>query len=312
MARIRTIKPDFWSSKTLGKVSRESRLTFIGLWNLCDDIGVMLDIPKKIAGDLYPWEEISGTQINAELDELQSLGLIVRASENNKDFIIIRSWDEHQKIDNPGKPHYISRESRETLARAYPLDIGNRSKEIGIRSKETKDLSSKLDDEIKENQNAHNGHGSSQEEKRKEEITPAQIDSLDESGALQNCAKPDACEEIFQFWQTTMKHTKCVLDKKREARIKWAISKYELEDIKKAIVGCSLTPHNMGDNKTGAKYDDIELILRDASHVEVFIRNCEIPPVPKINGSQGPPSKQSGIKNNGRYRLTTEEIYADF
>lgn len=129
MARIRTIKPEFWSSKTLAKVSRESRLTFIGLWSLCDDLGITLDTPKKIAGDLYPYEDITGKEIDAQLDELYEYGLIVRVSENNKDFIIITSWDEHQKVDRPSKFTYLSRDSRERLA----IGSGKREKGSGKR-----------------------------------------------------------------------------------------------------------------------------------------------------------------------------------
>ena len=36
MARNRMIKPEFWSSETLMSISRDARLTFIGIWNFCD------------------------------------------------------------------------------------------------------------------------------------------------------------------------------------------------------------------------------------------------------------------------------------
>ncbi|KKK60207.1 hypothetical protein LCGC14_3026700, partial [marine sediment metagenome] len=39
MARIRTVKPDFWTSEDVAAVSRNARLLFIGLLNFADDVG---------------------------------------------------------------------------------------------------------------------------------------------------------------------------------------------------------------------------------------------------------------------------------
>ena len=39
MARIRTIKPEFWTSEQVVECSPTARLLFIGLWNFCDDAG---------------------------------------------------------------------------------------------------------------------------------------------------------------------------------------------------------------------------------------------------------------------------------
>lgn len=117
MSRIRTIKPEFWSSKPLAKVSRDARLTFIGLWGMCDDVGVMLDAPKTIAGELFPHDDdIGNAEVNRFLTELANGGFILRVSENGKDYIIIHSWDEHQKIDKPSKHRWISREERDLLS----------------------------------------------------------------------------------------------------------------------------------------------------------------------------------------------------
>ncbi len=42
MARIRTIKPKFWDDTKLSKISRDARLTYIGMWNFSDDLGVTI------------------------------------------------------------------------------------------------------------------------------------------------------------------------------------------------------------------------------------------------------------------------------
>ena len=39
MARIRTIKPEFWASEQVMDCKPVTRLLFIGLWNFVDDFG---------------------------------------------------------------------------------------------------------------------------------------------------------------------------------------------------------------------------------------------------------------------------------
>jgi uncharacterized protein YdaU (DUF1376 family) len=83
-------------------------------------------------------------------------------------------------------------------------------------------------------------------------------------------------EEVFEFWKVTLSHEKAKLDTKRKKAIQNAIKLgYSLDDLKSAITGCSKTPHNMGQNDRGEKYDDISLILRDAGQIDRFIANSK-------------------------------------
>ena len=81
-------------------------------------------------------------------------------------------------------------------------------------------------------------------------------------------------QEVFDFWVRTLKSSarrKPILDEKRLATIGAAIYDYGVEQCKQAIEGCSLSPFHMGRNKMNKRYDDIELILRDAEHIERFL-----------------------------------------
>ena len=49
---------------------------------------------------------------------------------------------------------------------------------------------------------------------------------------------------------------------------------YSIDDLKLAINGCAVTPFNRGENERNQRYDDLELILRDASHIDRFIHNA--------------------------------------
>jgi hypothetical protein len=50
---------------------------------------------------------------------------------------------------------------------------------------------------------------------------------------------------------------------------------YSVEQIKLAIYGCSVTPHNMGQNDQGKRFDCLELICRSGDNVERFAANAE-------------------------------------
>jgi hypothetical protein len=77
-----------------------------------------------------------------------------------------------------------------------------------------------------------------------------------------------------------MQHPRAKLDKKRRNKIIQALNLgYQAAELKQAINGCKETPFNMGQNERGQRYDDIELILRDASHIDRFIQNALNPPV---------------------------------
>ena len=84
---------------------------------------------------------------------------------------------------------------------------------------------------------------------------------------------------VFYHWKSVMKHPKALLDKKREEIIMLALkSGYTVDQLCEAIGGCAKTPHNMGDNEQGQRYDGIHIILRDADQIERFITNFHNPP----------------------------------
>lgn len=104
MARIRTVKPEFWSSEQIMECSPTARLMFIGLWNFCDDAGNHSASLKTIKAEIFPGDDIDSENIRRLLDELSSNGLIVFYSSENKDFLHVTGWH-HQKIDKPSFKH---------------------------------------------------------------------------------------------------------------------------------------------------------------------------------------------------------------
>lgn len=101
MARIRTIKPEFPQSESMGRVSREARLCFILLWTICDDSGRTRASSRMLASLLYPYDEDAGKRIDGWLGELETENCIVRYEVEGNTYLEIRNWLNHQRIDKP-------------------------------------------------------------------------------------------------------------------------------------------------------------------------------------------------------------------
>lgn len=101
MARIRTIKPEFPQSESMGKVGREARLCFILLWTLADDAGRLRGNSRMLASLLYPYDSDAARLMDKWLTDLSANGCITRYEADGNAYIQIRAWLDHQKIDKP-------------------------------------------------------------------------------------------------------------------------------------------------------------------------------------------------------------------
>jgi hypothetical protein len=106
LARIRTIKPEFQQSASMGRVSRDARLTFIELWPQCDDYGTFRAEPKMLASVLFPYDRDAPDLIAGWLNELEHEGCITRYAVDGKAYLQVVKFLEHQKIERPSKPKY--------------------------------------------------------------------------------------------------------------------------------------------------------------------------------------------------------------
>lgn len=101
MARIRTIKPEFFTSETVADLAVRARLTWIGLWTYCDDYGRCRDNVKLVKAAVWALDDVSLVSIEKDLSDLHSAGLILRYAVDGKSFIQVTNWTEHQKVSHP-------------------------------------------------------------------------------------------------------------------------------------------------------------------------------------------------------------------
>ena len=99
MARIRTIKPEFWRDESLANVSSEACLLAIGLLNHCDDEGFFNANPKLVESDIFPLRELSITT-TVLIQELSSIGYInLHQGTDGKIYGHIVNFEKHQVIN---------------------------------------------------------------------------------------------------------------------------------------------------------------------------------------------------------------------
>lgn len=103
MARIRTIKPDFWTDEKVVELSAFARLLFIGLWNFADDEGRMEYSPKRIKMQILPADS---AEIPRLMEELRALGLITIYCVESIDYLQIAGFAKHQKVDKRSPSKY--------------------------------------------------------------------------------------------------------------------------------------------------------------------------------------------------------------
>ena len=103
MGRIRTIKPEFPQSESIGHLSREARLLFIQIWTLCDDEGRSRGDSRMLASLLYPYDLDAPYLIEVWVAELETADCIKRYKADSFTYLEVCNWQKHQKIDHPGK-----------------------------------------------------------------------------------------------------------------------------------------------------------------------------------------------------------------
>lgn len=101
MARIRTIKPEFWTSEQVLDLSHGARLLFIGMWNFADDAGRFKWKPRMLRAQIFPGDDhVPAGRVAEWLDDLEAGGLIESYIVDGQRYGHMLGWH-HQKICRP-------------------------------------------------------------------------------------------------------------------------------------------------------------------------------------------------------------------
>lgn len=105
--RIRTIRPEFYSSESVGSMTWKTRLVFINLWSYVEDNGVQLDNPRLFRGQCMPYDDSVLDGIEDAFAELEQCGSIIRYERDGKRLLFIPGFEKWQNIQRPGTCHYL-------------------------------------------------------------------------------------------------------------------------------------------------------------------------------------------------------------
>ena len=269
MARIRTIKPEFPQSESMGRVSRDARLLFILLWTIVDDSGKARADSRMLARTLYPYDDgedgavkTSRSDIEQWLAELEEEKCVARYVVEGNTYLQICNWLNHQKIDKP------------TPSKLPDFDESSR---IVAKTRE---------DSRRLVVGSGSGSGSGR----------------DLEGTVMSAAPTvGPVDRVFDHWRSEWKHPKASLDPKRRRAIQAALKLHDEPTLCQAISGYRNSPHHLGENEQRTVYDDIELFLRDAKHIEAGLRFARGPPAPTLSPVAAARQKlRESINGHGR------------
>ena len=230
----------------MGRIPREARLIFAGLWSMADDHGRFPADLRLLACQLLPYDSDRDQVVKAALEVLEEEDCVRLYNVGLNEYGYMPRWKEHQRIDKPSSP---KNPDPPDPSRALPepsraLPEPSRILPGGREGK------------------GREGSGREGKETLVEQARPVR--------------------EVFKHWQAVMAKPKALLDDKRARAVKARLAEGRtVEDLKQAIDGCAQTPHNMGSNDRGEKFNDLELICRNGPNVERFLANATAPPRPE-------------------------------
>lgn len=103
MARIRSLKPEFFTSEQVVGVSIPARLLFQGMWVFGDDDGYIAASPVQLKMKVFPADMVDVAEL---LDELIAAGLVVPEEADQGPVLRVPSFLNHQSPKYPTPTKY--------------------------------------------------------------------------------------------------------------------------------------------------------------------------------------------------------------
>lgn len=122
MARIRTIKPEFFTSLTISSLPFRARLTFVGLWTQVDDSGRWVDDARLVRAAIWPLDDVTLSDVEDDLKEIASKHLITRYEVAGRRYLHVRGLNEHQRINKP-TPSKLPAPPGQNNSRSTPVAV---------------------------------------------------------------------------------------------------------------------------------------------------------------------------------------------
>jgi len=103
MARIRSIKPEFWDSEDTANASLRARLLYIAMWNMADDYGIGDAAPIRLLSFAFPHDDLEVSDIPPLCGEIADRFGVVFYRHESRAYYFISNFDKHQRTEKKAK-----------------------------------------------------------------------------------------------------------------------------------------------------------------------------------------------------------------
>ncbi len=309
MPRIRSVKPELFMHEGLFELAKNYQwpvqFVFIGLFTCCDRAGRFYWHPRHLKACILPYHDVDMSEV---LEVFVTHGFIKKYEHQGEWYGCIPSWLKHQVIHHeaesilppfddpnwvkpePKKTHLAGRNAKsddaflQQFSSIPPPEIENKNsiKNNGLQMPEPPAPRACA----RRSRGTRRREGKGMEGRGKE----GKGSEGEEQPLVASEMRPPFAEDpvicVFQHWQTVMKHPAAKLDRDRKSLITRALRQYSVAQLCQAISGCSITPHNRGENDRGERFDGLHIILKNAEQIERFMRYYKNPPQPKSDATR--------------------------
>lgn len=119
MARIRSVKPEFWEDETVGGLSFPARLLFLATWNMGDDEGILRWSASLLKSKAFPYDSLTIPDMEKLMSELVASGLVhvYTAARADQPLALIVNLHRHQRINRPSPTSFPTPNLRDPQTR---------------------------------------------------------------------------------------------------------------------------------------------------------------------------------------------------
>lgn len=151
MARMRSVKPEFWTDRKLARISRDARLLYIALWNQADEWARVHGDTRYVKGHCLPYDDdLSLTAVDRLLDELDDAGHVQRYEAEGDPYLFLPKLAKHQRLEPAKVPSRLPEPPKPGTRKSAPRanESARRSDEMradpvpsGVRNSAEADVS---------------------------------------------------------------------------------------------------------------------------------------------------------------------------
>lgn len=101
MARIRSIKPEYWSDRSLARqLSRDARLLYVALWNFADEHGRLPGDSRWVKGNCLPYDDdLDPPAVEQLLGQLAAAGKVIAYEADCDPYLYLPNLAKHQRLE---------------------------------------------------------------------------------------------------------------------------------------------------------------------------------------------------------------------